>query len=319
MQKYKQEKPSLHRRNKHKGRYDFKQLIQSCPELASFVVLNKYKDESIDFADPKAVKVLNRALLKNQYKIDYWDIPQGYLCPPIPGRADYIHHIADLLAGKNKGKIPKGRDIKCLDIGVGANCIYPIIGRVEYDWSFIGSDIDPTSIKSAQKIADSNASLDGEIVLRLQKNPKDIFHGVIRNDEKIDIVICNPPFHASAEEARSGTLRKLSNLNKKKTSKAALNFGGQKNELWCEGGEQQFISNMVHQSKQFAHSCFWFTTLVSKKSNLKGIYSALRKAQAVEVETIEMGQGNKVSRIVAWTFLKPIQQKAWNTSMKKCM
>jgi len=311
MQKDKKEKPNLHPRNKHWGRYNFKALIHSCPELAPFMTLNKFKVESINFADPKAVMMLNRALLKNQYGIDNWDIPQGYLCPPIPGRADYIHHVADLLGSGNGGKIPRGAGIRCLDIGVGANCIYPIVGTTEYGWLFVGADIDPISIKSAQKIVDSNISLKGKVALRLQNNPKHMFQGVINDNERIDITICNPPFHSSAEEAKAGTLRKLSNLNKKKTSKATLNFGGQNNELWCEGGERKFISDMVYQSKQFAKSCFWFTTLVSKQANLQAIYTALKKAQAVEVKTIEMGQGNKVSRFVAWTFLNPAQQKAW--------
>jgi len=302
MQKAKPEKPNLHPRNKHKGRYDFKQLIHSSPELAPFVVLNKYKVESINFADPNAVMMLNKALLKNQYGIKFWDIPQGYLCPPIPGRADYIHHVADLLASNNKGKIPKGAGVRCLDIGVGANCIYPIIGAAEYDWSFIGADIDPISIKSAQKIIYANASLKGKIEVRLQRNQKNIFQGIIKVGEQIDVTLCNPPFHASAEEAKSGTLRKLSNLNKKRTSKAILNFGGQNNELWCEGGELRFISNMIYQSKQFSKTCNWFTTLISKRSNLKEIYSILKKVEAKKVKTLEMGQGNKVSRIVAWSF-----------------
>ncbi len=314
MQKAKLEKPSLHPRNKHKGRYDFKQLIHSCPELAPFVILNKYKVESINFADPKAVMMLNRALLNNQYGITYWEIPQGYLCPPIPGRADYIHHIADLLASKNNGKIPKGNRIKCLDIGVGANCIYPIIGVTEYGWSFVGADIDSVSIKSANRIIESNTVLKGKVVARLQDNSKSIFEGVVKRVEKLDLTICNPPFHASAEEAKSGTLRKLNNLNKKKTSKAALNFGGQSNELWCEGGGIRFISDMIYQSQEFSKFCFWFTTLVSKQSNLNEIYSVLNKVKAVEVKTVEMGQGNKVSRFVAWTFLSPAEQKAWSES-----
>jgi 23S rRNA (adenine1618-N6)-methyltransferase len=302
MQKLKQDKPRLHPRNKHKGRYDFKQLIHSCPELAAFVMLNKYKVESIDFANPKAVKMLNTALLKNQYDLAYWDVPEGYLCPPIPGRADYIHHIADLLASSNQSKGFKGAKIKCLDVGVGANCIYPIVGVAEYGWSFIGSDIDSVALQSAQQTVDNNPSLLGIVELRLQKDSKRILRGILKVGEKINVVICNPPFHASAEEAKSGTLRKLTNLNKKKVSTASLNFGGQNNELWCEGGELQFIKTMISESTQYTKSCDWFTTLVSKQSNLQSIYTALHKALVAEVKTIEMGQGNKVSRIVAWRY-----------------
>lgn len=304
-------KSGLHPRNRHRGRYDFKLLSANCPELAPFVKVNAYNDESIDFFDPQAVKMLNKALLKQYYGIGYWNIPPGYLCPPIPGRADYIHHIADLLGSCNHGKIPTGNQIKCLDIGVGANCVYPIIGNKEYGWSFIGTDIDPVSIESAGKIVELNPILKGKIELRLQNTSIDIYSGIIQKDECIDLTICNPPFHASFAAAQSGTLRKLNNLNSKRITKSVLNFGGQNNELWCKGGEEGFVNNMIHQSIQFATSCFWFSTLISKESNLKSVYEALSKSDAVEVKTIAMGQGNKISRIVAWTFLTPEQQKGW--------
>jgi len=305
------EKIQLHPRNKNRERYDFKQLIASCPELDQFVSLNKYDDESIDFFDPEAVKTLNNALLKQYYGINNWDIPPDYLCPPIPGRADYIHYVADLLGSKNNGRIPTGENIKCLDIGTGANLVYPLIGNAEYGWSFVGTDIDPVAIKSANKIVESNLRLKGKIKLRLQANPKDIFRGIFNKEEFFDITVCNPPFHTSLAEAKAGTIRKLTNLNKKNIAKPILNFGGQSNELWCEGGEEKFAATMILQSKQFFDSCFWFSTLISKESNLKSVYQELRKMEALEVKTIPMGQGNKLSRIVAWTFLNRQLQLNW--------
>jgi len=297
------EKPGLHPRNKHRTRYNFKELIRSSPALAPFVRLNDYEDESIDFANAEAVMLLNKALLKQYYGVDYWSIPPGYLCPPIPGRADYIHYIADLLGSYNNGVIPTGPQIKCLDIGVGANCIYPIIGNKEYGWSFVGSDIEPVAIQSAASVIETNARLKGKVELRLQPNSKDIFRGVIRTGEHFDLTICNPPFHASWEEAQAGTLRKLSNLKGKRITKATLNFGGKNKELWCEGGEEKFVQKMITQSKLMASSCFWFSTLIAKSSHLNSVYSALKKVEAVDVRTIPMHQGNKVSRIVAWTYV----------------
>ena len=310
------EKSKLHPRNKNRERYDFKQLITICPELAPFVKPNIYSDESIDFADPEAVKMLNKAILKHHYGIS-WDIPEGYLCPPIPGRADYIHHIADFLCRNNYGKIPMGSKIKCLDIGVGASCIYPIIGNKEYGWSFIGADIDPVSIESANRIIAQNSGLEGAIECKLQTNPKDFFYGIIRKDELIDLSICNPPFHASAKDAQAGTLRKLNNLNPDKNTAPVLNFGGQNHELWCDGGEEKFVRNMILQSKKFAGSCFCFSTLISKESNLKSVYKTLEQAEVAGMETIPMGQGNKISRIVAWTFLSAGEQNTWKNSRWK--
>ncbi len=305
------EKTKMHARNKHRERYDFKQLIKSCPDLARFVRLNEYKDESIDFSDPKAVKTLNQALLKHYYDINFWNIPENYLCPPIPGRADYIHYIADLLAEGNNGEIPTGKKIKCLDVGVGANCVYPIIGNKEYGWSFVGCDVDPKAIASAEKIIDQNPAIRGKVKLRLQQNPIDIFYGIIKRGERIDITICNPPFHSSAKEAQAGSIRKQQNLSKKKVTEPVLNFGGQSNELYYKGGEVKFVQNMIRQSNWFSDSCMWFTTLISKQSNLKIAYKALDKVEAVQVKTIPMGQGNKASRILAWSFLTPEECEEW--------
>jgi 23S rRNA (adenine1618-N6)-methyltransferase len=305
------EKSDLHPRNRHRQRYDFKQLCQTCPELAAFVSLNKYQNESIDFSNPVAVKLLNKALLKYFYGIENWDIPANYLCPPIPGRADYIHYVADLLSSSNDGILPKGKLIKVLDIGIGANCVYPIIGNNEYDWRFVGSDIDPIAIKSAKNIVRANPTLTDVVECRLQTESSDIFKGIIKQGEMFDLSICNPPFHTSLEEAEAGTERKWKNLGIKKDRITKLNFGGQNTELWCEGGEKSFVHRMIEQSAELSDKCFWYTTLISKKSNLEDVYESLKRVKAFEVKTIDMAQGQKVSRIVAWTFLNNMQKKDW--------
>lgn len=304
-------KPKLHPRNKHKERYNFQLLTTENPELIPFVIKSFKGDDTIDFANPTAVKTLNKALLKSYYHIDFWDIPDNFLCPPIPGRADYIHHIADLLCRQNYGKIPTRNKITCLDIGVGANCIYPILGHTEYQWQFIGSDINDEALQNAQKVIDNNPSLKANISLRKQNFPKDIFYNLLKPEDKIDVTLCNPPFHASAKEAEQASIRKESNLQKTKITTPILNFGGQHNELWCEGGEERFIGKMIYESRKFSKTCFWFTTLVSKQSNLKNIYKSLEKANAIEVITTPMGQGNKTSRMVAWTFLTKEEQRDW--------
>lgn len=301
----------LHKRNKHHGRYDLKKLTNINPPLSKYIIQSVRNEDTIDFSNPIAVRLLNEALLKEHYQLDFWEIPENYLCPPIPGRADYLHYMADVLSASNYGEIPTGAKITCLDVGVGANCVYPIIGSSTYGWSFIGSDIDPISIESAQKIVDKNASLKDKVDLRLQKDPKDILYGVIDHEEKVDLIICNPPFHASAEAALEGSLRKVSNLKKKEVKEATLNFGGKGSELWCEGGERRFVGDMIRESKNFGKSCFWFSSLVSKQSNLKAIQDYLHIAGAAEVKIIAMSQGNKASRMVAWTFLTDLEKADW--------
>jgi len=314
------EKTNLHPRNLHRLGYNFEVLIAVCPELEQFVVINEFNIDSsvseqskqtIDFSNPQAVKSLNKALLIADYDIQNWDIPENYLCPPIPGRVDYIHYIADLLASNN-GIIPEGENVQVLDIGIGANCIYPILGNTVYGWSFVGTEIDEKAIQNCKKIIEDNPKLMDFISLQLQTESRFIFKNIITAEDRFSLTICNPPFHNSAEEATKASIRKVNNLENTRTLKPVLNFGGQNAELWCEGGELGFITQMIFESAKYPMQCLWFTTLVSKKENLASLYKTLNKVNVVEVKTIDMAQGQKTSRILAWTFQTEAQQKAWD-------
>lgn len=296
-------KGMLHLRNRHHGRYDFNALTQVCPELSAFVINNLANQSTIDFSNSEALRVLNKALLMFFYDVQFWEIPANYLCPPIPGRADYIHYLADLLAEDNNGLIPTGKKIKVLDIGTGANCIYPIIGSRSYDWSFVGTDIDPVSVKTANLIVKSNKNLSSFIKTRLQKESTSIFNHIIKKEDKFTLTMCNPPFHSSMQKALQGSTRKINNLNKGKSSKkVTLNFAGQENELCCTGGEIAFLKQMVNESVLFAKQVKWFSSLVSKAENVSPIKKLLTQLGAKQIKVVKMAQGQKVSRFIAWNF-----------------
>lgn len=287
----------FHPRNRHTGQYDFERLYAAYPELKRYTRLNPAGHYTIDFANPTAVKLLNAAILKTDYGINFWDIPPNYLCPPIPGRADYIHVLADLLAEFNAGTIPTGPTVRVLDIGVGANAIYPLLGQAEYQWSFLGTEIDKKSIKAAQQIIDRN-QLNNTIKIRHQPQANQLFSQVVQPKEHFAISMCNPPFFSSAAQAQQQNQRKWKNLGKNTKTR---NFGGQSNELWCEGGEVAFICRMVQQSRHTPQvACF--TTLVSREASLGAIYAELKRVGAKHVRTLEMAQGQKKSRCVAWQF-----------------
>lgn len=307
-------KSKLHVRNRNREPYDLSALTALTPELKPYIIANKYGEASVNFSHPQAIKLLNTSILKHYYGVHYWTFSDDNLCPPIPGRADYIHHIADLLAASNFGVLPEGKQVTCFDLGVGASCIYPILGVVDYDWNFIASDISPASIASSQAIVDANKCLKGKVDCRLQKRAQDYFYGVLNREESVDMVICNPPFHSSVEEAEKGNRRKVKHLTGKSAEEVLLNFAGIHNELVCDGGERQFIHNMMKESAKFSKNSFWFSTLVSKKSHLKGIYKRLETMSVTRVETIPMGTGNKSSRMLAWTFLTELEQLAWRAS-----
>jgi 23S rRNA (adenine1618-N6)-methyltransferase len=295
-------KETLHPRNRFRAGYDFPQLIARSPRLSAFVAPNAFGDLSIDYANPEAVKALNQALLTSAYGLDRWDLPPGYLCPPIPGRSDYLHHVADLLETSSTVASSRRRPVAVLDIGTGANCIYPLIGASEYGWRFVGSEIDPVALRWARRLAAANPAVAGLIECRLQSAPLECFSGVIEPGETFDLSICNPPFHPSAEAAAEGSRRKRRHLGGRARATTGLNFGGTPGELWCDGGELGFVRRMIAQSAERPALCRWFTTLVSKSTHLPRLRQSLRDVEAAEVRTIEMAHGQKTSRILAWTF-----------------
>ena len=304
------EKSSLHPRNLHRNSYDFEELISVVPELKHYVFKNDYDTLTINFNIPKAVRLLNKALLLKYYNVKDWYIPDENLCPPIPGRADYVHYLADLLAEDN-GEIPTGTPVKGLDIGTGANLVYPLIANHSYGWEMLGTDINPNSLENAQKILESNPDLEENIQLKFQPKSELIFKNIISKEDKFTFTMCNPPFHDSEESALQGNRRKNNNLRKSKTQKTNLNFSGQQSELWCEGGEMAFIKKMINESVEFSSNVLWFTTLVSKKDNLHQLNTLIKNLKVPEFKIIDMTQGQKISRILAWTFIPKDNRKDW--------
>lgn len=279
----------LHPNNKFNKGYDFDILIKSNQNLKEFVVENKFKNLSVDFSNPIAVKELNKALLFTYDRISIWDFPDENLCPPIPGRLDYIHHLADLVSSE--------KNVSILDIGTGATCIYPLLGVAEYDWKFVATDIDLNSLDTAQDIIDDN-SFDFNIELRQQFDEQNIIKGIIKEEDSFSATMCNPPFYRSAEEARGANRRKTKNLG----NNTVRNFSGNNNELWYIGGEKAFLHNYLYESSLFPTKSKWFTSLVSKKENVESLKKSSKKLGVKEFKVIPMHQGNKVTRIVCWQF-----------------
>ena len=283
----------LHPQNPHQGRYDMAALVADLPELERFLTTNPSGEQTVDFSKNSAVVTLNRALLKHHYGIAHWHLPEGSLCPPVPGRADYLYHVRDLLGDKTG-------QVRVLDIGTGANLIYPMIGSQAFGWQFVATDADSIAIRNAHKLLTDNPQLAG-IDIRMQRKAEQVFTGMIREGEYFDLTLCNPPFYASQKEAEAQARRKWRNL-KGRESSVERNFGGQSNELWCEGGELAFLKRLMRDSANFGQQVGWFTALVSKDENVAPLKRLLRQLDAVEVKVVPMAQGQKQSRFIAWRF-----------------
>jgi 23S rRNA (adenine1618-N6)-methyltransferase len=73
----------------------------------------------------------------------------------------------------------------------------------------------------------------------------------------------------------------------------------------------------VAESAQRKKQVLWFSSLVSKEDNLHAIYDALKKVGVHKVKTIDMAQGQKKSRIVAWTYFAEDAAKDWLSKQKQ--
>ncbi len=278
----------FHKNNKHNKGYDFDFLVNKNPNLKNFIT-EKFEKTTIDFYDSKAVKELNKSLLKAHYNINYWEFPDDNLCPPIPSRVDYLHYLSDII------KIDK--KIKVLDIGTGASLIYPLLGTAEFGWNFVATDIDKQSLKSAKEIITKN-KLSDKIELRFQKDKSHILEGIISENDSFTFTMCNPPFYKDIFEAKQSNERKNKNLDLKNKR----NFAGKINELCYEGGEKAFVHNYLYESSKYPKASEWFTCLVSKKENVKSLQTSAKKLNVTQFKVIPMQQGNKITRVVCWSF-----------------
>ncbi len=301
-------KTALHPLNPFAAPYPLAELVRLQPALAACLTTTPDGRDTVNFADPTAVQLLNTALLQWQFGLSYYQIPPGYLCPAVPGRLDYLLYLNDLLTQSHQGKKVPAAAVQLLDIGCGANLIYALLAAKALRWQAIGSDIDAIALQNAASLIEQNG-LQRQLSLRQQANPQAIFHGVIQPGDYLDLTLCNPPFHDSPEAAAAGSARKQRNLGLEIT--APLNFAGQANELWCEGGEPAFLRRMLAESKDFAHQVYWFSTLVSKQQHLPKLQQQLQQLGATQVQVITMAQGNKQSRILAWSFLTPELAALW--------
>lgn len=162
-QNFDRHKPAIHPRNKYADQVpDFTALSSAFPDLAQHVKHSAQGTANIDFRSPAACKALTKALLKHDFNIT-WDVPDKHLVPPIANRSNYIHWLEDLL----QLSPPSGSEtITGMDIGCGANCIYPLLGAALNGWQFVGTDITDIACEWARKNVNANPHLEHLIEIR---------------------------------------------------------------------------------------------------------------------------------------------------------
>ncbi len=68
---------------------------------------------------------------------------------------------------------------------------------------------------------------------------------------------------------------------------------------------------MIDESREFAAQVCWFSSLVSKAENLPVLQKRLQAIGAAQVRVVPMAQGQKQSRLLAWSFLDRTAQQLW--------
>ncbi|KAL4858898.1 U6 small nuclear RNA (adenine-(43)-N(6))-methyltransferase [Chlorella vulgaris] len=141
----------IHSRSKYAyQKPDFRALAARYPSMLPFLAS---KGGVYDFTDPAACRELTHVLLAEDFGIQWW-LPLGQLVPPVTNRVNYIHWLEDLLSLSK----PEG-PVTGLDIGCGANLIYPLLGAVLCGWSFVGADVTAAALRWAARNLGANPHL----------------------------------------------------------------------------------------------------------------------------------------------------------------
>jgi 23S rRNA A1618 N6-methylase RlmF len=173
--------------------------------------------------------------------------------------------------------------------GTGASCVFPLLCVGAYGWNMLGTEVDVESVTSALENVARNR-LDDKIEVRHVAEPTRMLQGVLRDGERFDFLMCNPPFFSSLEST---------GLNPSRSAAATSS------ELVCPGGEEAFVSQLVRESKALGcRTIRWCSTMLGRKSSLKTLLSLLhaKSVAALVVQQCEFQQGNQTRWGLAWTF-----------------
>ncbi|KAI1383709.1 uncharacterized protein F4822DRAFT_85916 [Hypoxylon trugodes] len=272
---------------------DFGLLGRHDPELNA--VLDR--GSHLDFTNPKSVMQLTKTLLRLNFGL-LIDLPTDRLCPPVPNRHNYILWLKDLLDSSSPSYLDRGnpaQPVTGLDIGTGANLIYPLLGCAQRpSWSFIATDVDAKSLACARK----NVELNG-LQTRIRVVDRVLEDCLIPLDElgleTIDFAMVNPPFYTSEME--------LADLAKQKSRPPNSACTGAPIEMVCAGGEVGFVRRIIDESLVLRRRVQWYTSMLGKQSSLEMIVNILKQHGVDNYAVTAFIQGKKTRRwAVGWSF-----------------
>ncbi|RMX75906.1 hypothetical protein D0869_11201 [Hortaea werneckii] len=188
-----------------------------------------------------------------------------------------------------------GREVKGLDIGVGASCIYGLLAcKTRPKWLMAGIDIDSHSIKHARVNVESNNLANRIRLVQTDTNDPLIPLQQIQC-ERLDFVMTNPPFYDSMQDMQS------SYTNKHAPPSAICT--GSENEMICPGGDVGFVTRILDESLRLRDRVQWYTAMLGKMSSLQRIVSKLKENGIGNFAVTCLQAGHRTKRwAVAWSF-----------------
>ncbi|XP_034903320.1 uncharacterized protein [Populus alba] len=187
-------------------------------------------------------------------------------------------HISELIKIRKVTDCQGAISIEDSNCGKSVNCENKMDGNA-------------TVVEEAERLPSS--SFDPPLDMNKKYSGPPLLLGVVRDGEKFDFCMCNPPFFETMEEA---------GLNPKTAC------GGTPEEMVCPGGEKAFITRIIEDSVVLKESFWWFTSMVGRKVNLKFLTSKLREVGVTIVKTTEFVQGQTCRWGLAWSFVPPVRK-----------
>ena len=280
-------------------------LIKEFPELKKYIIKhndNELEEFTFDWNNSDLSLLMTKSILNYYFNIKYYHIPKGFLIPPIPSRLNYLNLIFTLLKDISE------ENVIGIDIGTGANIIYPLLGNSLYNWKFICSEINNESYNNAKIILEKN-NLEQKINLIKQDNKNNIFLGILNREKKYIFSMCNPPYYDYEQEIK---------IEDKKRDNE-FNF----DEVYYEKGELGFFQRYFEESICYKKNIFLNTILIGKKSNSEIIYDKINTFKDIinlcDIKKIQTG--NNVRYIIYWSFYNNykefIEEKLYSNDYNK--
>ncbi|OKL62360.1 hypothetical protein UA08_03054 [Talaromyces atroroseus] len=261
-------------RNIYKREIDFRALALESPEFAKRLKTN----DQLDFTDPESVRQLTKSLLARDFELAV-DLPDDRLCPPVPNRLNYILWLQDLLDTSSR---------------TGDDQYDPNRQVLGLDMVLLQSDIDDRNISSSRQTVSKN-KLENRVKIIETKPDDPLIPFEKLNVDRLDFVMCNPPFYESEEELTSSAAAKSRPPFTACTGSAV--------EMITPGGEVAFVSAIVMQSVDLKTRVLWFTSMLGKLSSVSVIVQKLLDIGIKNWAVTEFVQGKGTRRwAVGWSF-----------------